>query len=319
MSDFLSRLVQRTRGEAATLRPVSHAVTAPDPGRAAWDEQSAAGEAPPLARPPHGARPSFELEEGRSLAELAASPRVQRRSACSTPAKWTAPGQPEHTPAPEPSLAPPAASDPRASLRAPELLEPAQPQPTRVRASELTVTAPTARRKDARSAVASAPHGVLDEAVALSLAPPHPTAARALERRLRLAEPARAERPAAIEAGPPVRGPLAEDVASPSAAEDTLVLPAARAAQAGPKLTRALAARVTPVQAAEPPLRARREDADASLHEHSTTVEVSIGRIEVRLPQRPRATVDEAPSFAPRCATVGLDAYLSHREADKRR
>ncbi|RYZ03502.1 MAG: hypothetical protein EOO73_27590 [Myxococcales bacterium] len=316
MSDFLSRLVQRTRGEAATLRPVSHAVTAPDPGRAAWDEQSTAREAPPLARPPQGARPSFELEEGPSLAELAASPQVQRRSAFSTPGKWTAPGQPEQTPAPEPSLAPPAASDPRASLRAPELLEPAQLQATRVRASELTDSAPTARREDARSAVASAPHGVLDERVALSLAPPHPAEARALERRRSLAEPTRAERPAATEAGPPVRGPLAEDLASPSPTEDTLVPPAARVAQAGPKLTRA---RVTPVQATEPPRRARREDAEASLHEQSTTVEVSIGRIEVRLPQRPRASVDEAPSFAPRRATVGLDAYLSHREADKRR
>lgn len=52
MSDFLSRLVQHSRGEAATVRPVSHAVTAPDPGGMAWDERVTEREAPPLARSP---------------------------------------------------------------------------------------------------------------------------------------------------------------------------------------------------------------------------------------------------------------------------
>jgi hypothetical protein len=52
MSDFLSRLVQHTRGETATVRPVFHAATAPDPGAMAWDEQVTAREAPPLARSP---------------------------------------------------------------------------------------------------------------------------------------------------------------------------------------------------------------------------------------------------------------------------
>ena len=40
MSGYLSRLVQHTRGESAIVRPVMPAVTAPDPGAAAWDAQT---------------------------------------------------------------------------------------------------------------------------------------------------------------------------------------------------------------------------------------------------------------------------------------
>src|SRR5262245_1534103 len=55
MSHFLSRLVQRTRGDLATLRPVMHAVTGPDPDGVAWDERMIERDAPPLAAPGAGA------------------------------------------------------------------------------------------------------------------------------------------------------------------------------------------------------------------------------------------------------------------------
>jgi hypothetical protein len=52
------------------------------------------------------------------------------------------------------------------------------------------------------------------------------------------------------------------------------------------------------------------------VHETSTTVEVSIGRIEVRLPPRTRSAAEPAPA-APRRPAVGLDEYLRARDGGK--
>jgi hypothetical protein len=361
MSDFLSRLVQRTRGEVATVRPVGHAVTAPDPGAGAWDEQVIVRE-PPLVRssraaaaptpviqrvavaPPILARKAtIAAPQASSAAEAAA--RAADRTGGVEDRHWTSAASPA-TAAPhrlgeraveedEAVAAPPSPSsrddhgersrrdeDAHGEIAAPaarsvapadRLASPA-PRARMVEPEEhlLSVSALVAAREDRdpdeplSATVARAP--AAGRAPAPRGAAPSPSSRATAEIAAPIPPASRAEASAAA---------VAMDGSEPApSARSAGALALARAALAQPTLARAGAWRA---DAPTPTRRAVIADDASAVHEHNTTVEVSIGRIEVRLPQPPRPRQAGEPATAPRRAAVSLAEYLRDRDAGKPR
>lgn len=391
MSHFLSRLVQRTRGEVATVRPASHAVTAPDPGATAWDEQVMVRETPPLAQSAHTAR----LDPPPSPAGVSSREATVRGDAVDA---WVAPPNP----AAEPELvAPdrrPTENAERAVIResstnafdgerttsarpgAALLVDPAGEAPpfrevmvasSRSPASDgepLVPPAITAPQLPApperpappapiagfvhgapvlrRAVSTTGPRGVAVEASVPPAAPTRPAGpagdvvpqtahAQVVARERMSALPHPAGDAIDVARSSPAQGPIAtvaplrerSGETQRAGAGSTVIAPALPAPPGGRTVAQAgqLAAPLLPARkggaAAEVSVRdgaARRAQPsrEPAVREAATTVEVSIGRIEIRLPQPPRAAARDAVS-SPRRAVVGLAEYLRARDTGK--
>lgn len=388
MSDFLSRLVQRTRGEAATVRPVGPAVTAPDLGAAAWDEQVIVREAPLAV----SLRAPIALPAPPVIQRATAGPPVLARAAAeSVPAAMGIPGEvaradesavernepvsaapqgpasPPPVPAtPGPPLAAaaivrtssshqergqqpqlaeagtegpagriaitapaPEPGDPFSLVDVRELHVPATPPPA---GSLQLLAAPAARSPAALAPARAADARTIDVAVdaptpspahtAVTLARPAPSPPVTALRDALSAAPARTATAHAEAAR------LHQAAADATAARARPAAADAGAAPAHPAVTDGVSVRLLPPLArAEPrrnvaplsPGRTPLRDDVAPVHEYSTTVEVSIGRIEVRLPPQPRPAAAAEPLPAPRHAAVSLADYLRGRDAGKTR
>lgn len=307
MSHFLSRLVQRTHGGASIVRPMAHAVTAPDPAAAAWDEQVMDREAPRFARAPSlrpgwsaidrlfvsaSHPPSARLETAPSLRAAAIASREARAAVASLAGAGAGAGaaaaEAEAEGAPETAPPPPAEA-------------PGEPMPANAEESTpmlAPLDAPRARPRALAAGFASA--AAFDDPVIGARVPARPREPMA-DALPRAADPAGSSPPMPAPApvpGEPLLGePLLGDPPSdapPLAGSTALAPPLARATALAP-----------------------RGHASAELiHETTTTVEVSIGRIEIRLPARPRAPAEPSSSESSRPA-VGLAEYLRARDGGK--
>lgn len=338
MSDFLSRLVQRTRGEAATVRPVSVAVTAPDIGAAAWDERvieheaplalSSRAPSPPLLQRARAAAPQSavltaaparrgaldgefgrmrEVEPSPAMVPAAAAPPSSPAAAefaraldvvpvSSEPRRQSASEETEH-PALQPAAPPPAVGVAVSLVELRELHVPALSSP-----SALASPLPTPTRTP------MAAFHVFDDTAGL-LAAPSSLPPNAGTRPV----------PAAPGAQP------TPEVRTETVSRRRMLEAEAQSAQRTDGVGAATANAMLTLERAAPrrdlerlsraEISARSDS--AAVHEHSTTVEVSIGRIEVRVPpaRGPVAT----PAAAPRRTAMSLSEYLQSREAGKTR
>lgn len=291
MSHFLTRIVQRTFGEVATVRPVAPPVTAPDAAAPAWDERVTAREAPLLVSAHHSlhrgrvdhptplapeasfaAPPSTQRGEPtpRDPAAAGEIPSITWDESPESPPPRTASRSLSHASAEPAALAPRGALTPQATARGDT---PARPQePARLVTTARRGAPPAALAGDA-SEVAASPDR------------PAPTVLR---------EPS-------AEATPPTAATL-----EPARSATTQRSVTAQAAV----VRLASAPRVTDDS---PRARAPQEREAPRVVEETTTVEVSIGRIEVRLPASARG---HAPSSAAaqRRPAVDLAEYLRARE-----
>jgi hypothetical protein len=343
MSHFLARLVQRTRGETSTVRPVLPAVTAPDPTAAAWDEQLVVREAAPLVAPqiarsdpggpswpeatraePAAAREILGDELPRSVPMHASMPTASvlhpalaesraeldaRRDAFRTSAELAAPSslpQAASPGAPAWSPASPTAwpGTPGTSRAAPA----SRAAPTTLQTTSIRTTADPARDAAATRVPPSAasPAGAADVA-------PAPIATHIASAIARMAggETARAAMPVDLPGRPDARE--SNSIAATGAAR--LGGPPRRVGPAyGPISPPALADAAARRSAPRPGL-ASHGAPEAQFQEAATTVEVSIGRIEVRLPPRPPTSAGAAPST--RRPVIGLADYLRARDTGK--
>jgi hypothetical protein len=326
MSDFLTRLVQRTRGEAAVVRPVSHAVTSPDPTGAAWDEQIAVREAPPLARAPHAALPPLQVP----VAAVAVAPSVPAPLSRPDPHRELERASEVQVASiaasdAAPAIADSASSQTAASPLALETLAASLPSAApRVTVPQPTVASQTvARQTDPRQTVALP----LTPAVRTPPAAPAAPLVPARESKTHSLAESIAARLPSVAAPPSPRPPSTPVALAPAQPAQALAAePAPTPARPAPLAAAAAFGVAAPGQIARPvddpaqlPSRSARRAAETALREHSTRVEVSIGRIEVRLPARPRKAADETPSLAQRRAPVGLAEYLASRETGKSR
>lgn len=342
MSHFLSRLVQHTLGEAATVRPAVPVVTAPDTTMAVWDERVIARDAPPLAaaapsaRTPlaaHAAPPSYDSP--RAVAPFAAP--LERQTAPDVVARRTrddaSPMAP--TAAATAPTATPGEGAPAPALAASREVAAAPPVVSTVTARALLVTGAVAaphplpardRGEGDRSPHPAKASGELRTTVAGAPPTGRPTSAGG--------RPAQAEgRPrddgegrdddsapvtAAARDVPPIDGPLARPEAPRvnPAREIVVTREGPRASSRGSDPDRLVTSR-RPADVAAVPHGAHDRESPHLVQE-STTVEVSIGRIEVRLPPAPRAQPAAAPA-AQRRPAVGLGEYLRARDARRPR
>ena len=305
MSHFLARLAGRALGTIAPLRPASPVVTAPDPAGAAWDERANAAEVSTLVAPGRAAAPPVVAPPAPARSEAAA--------AAPTPRPSAAPAAIEHRPEP---------SGPRPAAPAPEVPRAADAPPTRA-AAEVVDRAP-AVGSVAMPAAPPAPSATIEitvaeaawtptvearsrPAVAADVRPAPPTdpaapAEPAAPSRSAFAAPARRASAPPREATPArlvPGGPRAAPPAPGAAPSLAVSSPAVARGGRDPAVGRdAAVGRDTPLPA---------------LPASTTVVEVSIGRIEVRMPPSKQRAGD-APT-APRGPAVGLDEYLRRRDA----
>ena len=314
MSHFLSRLVQRSFGEVATVRPAPLPVTAPDDGAQSWDERVFTSDTPRLVR--------------RAAVHVSSTPHV---SPSLTPPSFFAPalGTPPDAP-PSAVLAddvPPALDAlatpaPTALTQAPVVRATTHEAVASIAARAIP-PAPGAPGPDAapttaaavdpslRGNVKAAPGGASAlPGVALAASPaPDRDDGEVPLRRAALTPRAHVHVAVVEHDGAPAPAPVA---AAPVVAPET-ALRASSNVPPGATPSVAASVRLAPAPPSTRGGPGAPQRAAPHVVEDRTTVEVSIGRIEVRLPAR--STTPTAAGAAPsRRPAVGLADYLRARD-----